>query len=179
MLEWLTARGLWSCSKVYSAFILCAAAGARCAGPPAPGNPPPGNTRAAPSATVRNFPPGASTTIARPAGPRSSCGWALLRTAAPLAAATSPASGDAKKNSPGGTRSGHKRRPKLNRIRRLRVRLLGGHAPGVARPEKEDCRRALREGGTRNKKWFQVTRWIARSPTGMHGLNMASGSDVT
>jgi len=37
----------------------------------------------------------------------------------------------------------------------------------------------LREGGTAQKKWFQVTRRIARSPTGMHGLNLASGSDVT
>jgi len=43
----------------------------------------------------------------------------------------------------------------------------------------EVYRRALREGGTAQKKWFQVTRRTARSPTGMHGLNTASEADVT
>jgi len=51
--------------------------------------------------------------------------------------------------------------------------------PGAARPELEVYRRALREGGTAQKKWFQVTRRTARSPTGMHGLNTASEADVT
>jgi hypothetical protein len=60
---------------------------------------------------------------------------------------------------------------------RARGNLLAQTHPGKHQ-EEEDYTGALRERGTR-KKWFQVTRWIARSPTGMHGLNMASGSDVT
>jgi hypothetical protein len=50
-------------------------------------------------------------------------------------------------------------------------------------PEKLDQKRRTVTGHCAKaghaKKWFQVTRWIARSPTGMHGLNLASGSDVT
>jgi hypothetical protein len=34
-------------------------------------------------------------------------------------------------------------------------------------------------GPGKTKKWFQVTRRSARSPAGMHGLNLASGNGVT
>jgi hypothetical protein len=93
-----------------SGSIRCAAGAATTVGKPASGQQERGNTRAARGAIGRNSPVGASSIIVRRAGPGSCCAWAPLLTAAPPAAATSPASGVAGSASRGDTRPVGKRR---------------------------------------------------------------------
>jgi hypothetical protein len=122
--------------------------------------------------TARNWPPGASSTIVRESGSRRCCGWAQLRIDVRLAGVISRASVLVRRSIRGGRRRRSTslnslsskppaRRPATSHLPRLNVRTRRSADPA--------------ERSRYQKQWFQVTRRSTRSPTGMHGQNMAFG----